>query len=153
MHLETRPFFPLRFGVTKRLYHTVCTAMIRLNTSESNTTDLASPADLKSLDASSARELVNQSIAQSHDLSVRYRDLQQSLANAYISKILKQIHARAKKGKTDLAYPVRDRWLPSEHRDVVIEIIRYDLDERGFNVLTMHEQSFFGNVTIFKLEW
>lgn len=112
-----------------------------------------SETQMPELDASVARQLVNQSIAANRELASQHTELRESLAVKFSAEVLAHIAKVAQRGNTQAEYFMRDRWVPVEHRDEVVQLVKNSLDHRGFNILTYWQYSLLGSGTVFQIEW
>jgi hypothetical protein len=104
-------------------------------------------------DAEAARNLSTNTQALISKVTEEAHALRDAIAAKYSEQFLRTIKHRAARGYTDAECILRDRWIPLAHRDAVIQLIKQQLDERGFNVLSYPRFSFFGQVTVFQIEW
>lgn len=105
------------------------------------------------LDASIARQIVNQSIAVNRELESQHAALRHALAVKLAASLLAHIGKEAQRSRTQTEYMIRDRVIPAEHREEVLQMVKNSLDSRGFNILTYWQYSVLGSGTIFQIEW
>ncbi|MFO0923435.1 MAG: hypothetical protein U0905_13205 [Pirellulales bacterium] len=108
---------------------------------------------LPSLDAIDARQLMHEALEASQEEDARKDAHRDQVALRFSGLILAQIHKAAEKGKTQVEFFIKDRHLPNEHRQQVIQRITHLLDVRGFNVLSYWQYSVFGSGSILQIEW
>ena len=105
------------------------------------------------LNATSARQLVDQSIHESKTEASQHRGFREDLALKQLALVLSEIEKKALTGKTQIEWIIRDRSIAAEHREEVIQILKSHLDYRGFNVLSYWYKTILGGQTTLQIEW
>ncbi len=104
-------------------------------------------------DVTKAREMAYQVLRSNSSASEDDTEFCVEVAERVDNMILRQIKRAAEHGETGTEFRFKNRGIPKDYLEEVIQIVKLRLDERGFNIISYIQPSFFGSTTVFEIEW